>query len=179
MTAAPRTKVASRSRAQPRSSAIASVEGSPAQVLRRFRLVFNAVKAHFRDIERKVGLGGAQVWALSVIHEQPGIGVGDLARAMDIRQSTASNLVRSLVEARLAVAERKGIDRRTVQLRLLPDAVRLLRRAPEPFSGVLPQALARLDAKTLARLHEDLGKLIDLLGVSERHARTPLGQGSS
>lgn len=179
MIAARKTKVVSRSRAHTRSRAIAADEGSPAQVLRRFRLVFNAVKAHFRDIEKKVGLGGAQVWALSLIREQPGIGVGQLARAMDIQQSTASNLVRSLVEAQLAVAERNGVDRRTVQLRLLPDAARVLRRAPKPFSGLLPQALARLDAKTLARLHEDLGRLIDLLGISERHARTPLGQRSS
>ncbi|HBZ08040.1 MAG TPA: MarR family transcriptional regulator, partial [Massilia sp.] len=66
------------------------------RVLRQFRIVFNAVKNHFRQVERDAGLGGAQLWALSVIAQSPGIGVTDLARALDIHQSTASNLVRAL-----------------------------------------------------------------------------------
>jgi len=71
--------------------------GEPAaRVLRRFRLVFNAVKAHFQQVERSAGVGGAQLWALSIIREHPGRGVNDLARAMDVKQSTASNLVRAL-----------------------------------------------------------------------------------
>jgi DNA-binding MarR family transcriptional regulator len=78
-----------------------------ARVLRRFRIVFNAVKSHFRDIERRTGVGGAQLWALSIIAETPGVGVGALAVAMDIRQSTASNLVKSLI-AQGYVEPRKG-----------------------------------------------------------------------
>jgi len=68
------------------------------QVLRKFRQVFNAVKSHFQQVEKKVGVGGAQIWALSVVHNKPGIGMNDLALAMDIHQTTASNLVRSLVK---------------------------------------------------------------------------------
>ena len=65
-----------------------------AQVLRRFRVVFNAVRTHFQQVEKQVGLGGAQVWALSVVKDHPGIGMGGVAKSMDIHQSTASNLVR-------------------------------------------------------------------------------------
>ncbi len=63
------------------------------RVLRQFRQVFNAVKTHFQQVERQAGVGGAQVWALSVVRERPGIGMNDLARALDVRQPTASNLV--------------------------------------------------------------------------------------
>jgi DNA-binding MarR family transcriptional regulator len=84
-------------------------------VLRQFRVVFNSVKTHFQQVEKKVGVGGAQVWALSLIREHPGIGVTELARRMDIHQTTASNLVRSLVGAELVLAERKGSDRRAVR----------------------------------------------------------------
>jgi len=52
---------------------------TPAKVLRRFRVVFNAVRTHFRQIEKQVGLGGAQVWALSLIKDHPGIGMGGIA----------------------------------------------------------------------------------------------------
>jgi DNA-binding MarR family transcriptional regulator len=147
-----------------------------ARVLRRFRLVFNTVKAHFRSVERKSGVAGAQVWALGVVAAQPGLGVGALARAMDVHQSTASNLVRPLLEGGLLVAERSGDDRRAVQLRITPQGTRVLRKAPAPLTGVLPQALAQLDTATLARLDRDLGKLVDVLGGSTRGAKLPLGQ---
>jgi len=146
------------------------------RVLRRFRLVFNAVKSHFRQVEKQAGIGGAQLWALSIVRSRPGIGVNDLARAMDVQQSTASNLVKSLSQRELVAAEKRGLDRRSVQLRILPAGRRVLRRAPGPFSGVLPEALSELDPKTLQRLDADLGKLIEALGTDERAARTPLAQ---
>ena len=161
----------------PPSKKAASTEATePAvRVLRRFRLVFNAVKSHFRAVETKAGISGAQLWALSVVQAQPGLGVGDLARAMDVHQSTASNLLRALVEKNLVLAERGGTDRRAVQLKVTARGGRLLAKAPGPFSGVLPEALARLDQRTLARLDRDLAAVIEELGIDERGANVPLG----
>lgn len=151
--------------------------GEPAaRVLRRFRLVFNAVRTHFAQVEKKTGVGGAQLWALSIIRARAGIGVNDLARSMDVHQSTASNLVRSLVERELVVAAKDGPDRRAVQLRVTAAGGRVLKRAPGPLTGVLPQALGRLDAGTLKRLDTDLTALITALGADERGANIPLGQ---
>lgn len=146
------------------------------RTLRRFRLVFNAVKTHFRQVERLAGVGGAQLWALSVVRAAPGIGVGGLARAMDIHQTTASNLVRGLVAQHMLAAERNGADRRMVSLSVLPAGRAVLRKAPGPFAGVLPEALARLDRATLERLDHDLGLLINALGADEHAARIPLAQ---
>lgn len=67
-------------------------------VLRQFRVVFNAIKSHFQRVESQSGLGGAQLWALSIVSRHAGTEVGALAHAMDIHQSTASNLVRALVK---------------------------------------------------------------------------------
>jgi DNA-binding MarR family transcriptional regulator len=145
-------------------------------VLRQFRQVFNAVKAHFQQVERAAGLGGAQLWALSVIDGSPGIGIGGLASAMDVHQTTASNLVKALMSAGLVDSTRSGEDRRAVQLQVLPAGRRVLRSAPGPFSGVLPEALARLDQQTLVRLHSDLAVLIEMLKTDPRAARTPLAQ---
>jgi DNA-binding MarR family transcriptional regulator len=144
------------------------------QVLRQFRLVFNAVKTHFQQVEKQAGIGGAQVWALSVIADRPGIGVTDLAREMDIHQSTASNLVRGLLEQELIRADKDVIDRRSVRLTALPSARRLLLKAPGPFSGVLPQAIAELDPTTLRRLRKDLSALLELLHADRRAAHKPL-----
>jgi len=143
-------------------------------VLRQFRQVFNAVKSHFQQVEKTVGMGGAQVWALSVVREQPGIGVGALARAMSIHQSTASNLVRTLIDREMVVASKQGADRRAVQLNLLPAGARVLRNAPGPFAGLLPDALKALPPETLARLQTDLDQLIDRIAADEADAHVPL-----
>jgi DNA-binding MarR family transcriptional regulator len=147
-----------------------------ARVLRQFRIVFNAVKTHFRQVERDAGVGGAQVWALSIIHDAPGIGVTELARALDIHQSTASNLVKGLLDRKLVEATRDGPDRRTVALRLCAAGAAILDKAPAPFAGVLPGALASLDPATLSRMEADLGTLIVLLAADESGGGVPLAE---
>jgi DNA-binding MarR family transcriptional regulator len=156
-------------RAAVATAAVIHRDGDDARVrvLRQFRQVFNAVKTHFQQVEKKLGMGGAQVWALSVIRDTPGIGVGELARSMQVHQSTASNLVRTLVERELVATSKHGEDRRMVQLRLLPAGTRLLRRSPGPFAGVLPAALSTLDEKTLKRLEKDLARLLVALDADE------------
>jgi DNA-binding MarR family transcriptional regulator len=146
------------------------------RVLRRFRLVFNAVKTHFQQVEKQAGIGGAQLWALSLVRDQPGIGVSALARAMDVHQTTASNLVRSLVEHGFVESHRSGIDRRASQLKITRAGARVVARAPGPFTGVLPQALAKLDEGTLQRLDSDLAALLEMLDTDKRAARIPLAQ---
>lgn len=147
-----------------------------ARVLRRFRLVFNAVKTHFQQVEKQAGIGGAQVWALSVVRDQPGIGVGALARAMDVHQTTASNLVKALVEQDLVESHRSGVDRRAIQLKITRSGTRVLGRVPGPFVGVLPDALVRLDTQALGRLDADLDALLRVLDTDKRAARIPLAE---
>ena len=168
----PSAKKPARSAAHPDTE----LSASAIRVLRRFRIVFNEVKSHFRAVEKRAGIAGAQLWALSVIRDQPGIGVGQLARAMDVHQSTASNLLKPLLEEGLVVSDRAHADKRLVCLQLSASGAKALRKAPGPFTGVLPVALSQLDARTLARLERDLGALITLLGGDERAGQVPLGQ---
>lgn len=150
-------------------------EEQPAtRVLRRFRIVFNAVRSHFRSMEHSVGISGAQVWALSEVAARPGVGVNQLARTMDVHQSTASNLIRALLDAGLVLSEKGEVDRRSVHLRATARGLRVLAKAPTPFTGVLPEALQRLDSATLARMERDLDKLIRELQADPELARVPL-----
>ena len=145
-----------------------------AQVLRRFRTVFNAVRNHFRSVETSVGISGAQVWALSVVAANPGMGVGQLAGKMDIHQSTASNLVRALLEAGLVVSEKGEEDRRAVHLRATARGMKALAKAPAPLTGLLPDALQRLDAATLRRLDRDLERVIRELKADPEMGNLPI-----
>jgi DNA-binding MarR family transcriptional regulator len=144
------------------------------RVLRQFRIVFNAVKVHFRQVETAAGIGGAQVWALSVIQARPGIGVSELGRAMDVHQSTASNLVKPLLEREMVIAVKGKVDRRALALHLTEAGEAVLRAAPAPFSGVLPGALAGLDPRTLGRLEQDLDALITALEADRAGAEITL-----
>jgi len=143
------------------------------RVLRQFRIVFNAVKLHFRQVETAAGIGGAQVWALSVIQGRPGIGVSDLGRAMDVHQSTASNLVRALLDREMIRTVRDRDDRRALGLHLTDCGAAMLASVPGPFAGVLPGALAQLDPAILGRLEQDLDALIASL-QADRSAATTL-----
>ena len=147
---------------------------TPAQVLRRFRVVFNSVRTHFRDMEKIVGLGGAQVWALSIIKANPGIGVGGIAQNMQIHQSTASNLVKALQKRGFIEMAKAPEDRRSVCLKIRPEGTNLLKNVAGPFEGVLPVALSELKESTLKRLDKDLGELIVLLHADESAEEIPL-----
>ena len=145
-----------------------------AQVLRQFRQVFSAVRNHFYQMEKLAGVGGAQVWALSEVGRSPGLSMNGLARAMDVHQSTASNLVRQLVQRGLVRTEKSTLDRRSVCLYLQPTAQALLSQVPGPHQGLLPQALAQLSPQALQQLSQGLGELVGCLAVDESAARTPL-----
>lgn len=145
------------------------------RVLRLFRVIFNSVRKHQRRTENRAGVSGAHVWALSVIREHPGVGVNELAATMDIHQSTASNLLRTLVDEELVVVERDTEDKRAVRLKTTAKGNRLLRSAPGPYAGVLPEALLELDPKVLKRLERDLHDLVQGLSPREDGAQVPLG----
>lgn len=158
----------------PPSSPTTDSQPEAAQVLRQFRIVFGAVRRHFRRMEQQAGIGGASLWALSLIARQPGLGVGQLAALMDIHQSTMSNLLRNMVRDGLVQMERASHDRRFVELYALPTGLKLLGRVRGPYAGVLPDALDRLDPATLGRLQQDLARLIEAMNVDASAAQTPL-----
>lgn len=158
------------------SKPTANPSDSAAQALRQFRVVFNAVRTHFRQVEQETGLGGAQVWALSLIQKSPGLGVGDIASHMDIHQSTASNLVKVLLKKELITLSKSEGDKRVVELRVTPTGKKALKKMPGPFEGVLPDALRQLDEATLANLNRDLEKLVQLLATDEDAGSIPLAQ---
>jgi DNA-binding MarR family transcriptional regulator len=151
-----------------------STDDTAAQVLRKFRVVFNAIRSHFRDLEKEAGIGGAQVWALSLIHTTPGAGVGHIAKHMDIHQSTASNLVKTLVGKNLLTLTKSIQDKRSVELHITPEGSAILRKIPGPFEGVLPIALATLPLATLDRLNKDLADLTLALRADDEAGNIPL-----
>jgi DNA-binding MarR family transcriptional regulator len=68
------------------------------------------------------------------------------------------------------------VDKRAVHLYITKEGQRVLKKAPRPYSGVLPDALLELDPRTLKRLQRDLDELLAILSPDEDGAYKPLGQ---
>lgn len=141
------------------------------EVLEQFRVIVNSIRRHYRDVERRAGLTGAQLWALAQVARHPGSRVGELAKALAIHQSTASNLLRELERLQLVTRQRRGSDQRHVQLFASKKGQQVLRRAPQPLIGVLQQALSELRPTPLRDLHHQLAQVIRLMKVKSLAAR--------
>jgi DNA-binding MarR family transcriptional regulator len=129
-------------------------------VLELFRVVFRSIQRHYRSVQTRAGIGGAQLWALAQVAKSPGLKVGDLARGLAVHQSTASNLIRDLESLTLLTRRRQNEDKRMVRLYATSKGLTVLKRAPRPLIGVLQQALSELPSSNLNALRRDLSRLI-------------------
>ena len=139
-------------------------------VLRKLRVIFSSAKKHFRIVEEKCGISGAQLWALIEVRDHPGIRVSVLAQLMAIHRSTASNLLDKLQGRGLIERVRTDADQRVVCLHLTGRGQHVVATAPRPARGVVPDALGRLPREDLAGLNVHLDELLGRLRVRDRGA---------
>ena len=131
------------------------------QVLKKFRIIYGSIRQQFRDVEQTCGITGSQLWILQEVATTPDVGVSVLAERLSIHQSTCSQLVEKLVTRDLIIKERSKEDQRRVGLRLTESASKILRNAPGPAEGILPEALQTLPESALLALDN---ALIDVIG---------------
>jgi DNA-binding MarR family transcriptional regulator len=145
------------------------------QVLKKFRIIYGSVRQHFRDVEQSCGITGSQLWILHEIAGEPGIGVSELAIRLSIHQSTCSQLVEKLSVRNLVKKERSTEDQRRVGLHLTEEANAVLRQAPGPAEGLLPEALQSLPTEVLLSLDHNLVEVLgQLRNRDEKLADRPL-----
>ena len=154
----------------------ASPTPAAVEALKRFRAIFRSARHHLQDIEQRCGISGSQLWALSVVVERPGTRVKDLAQALAIQQSTASNLVEQLARQSLLRRERDRFDQRIVLLFPTEMGISTIERAPRPLAGILPNALSRLDPARLETLNLLLHEIAE--GLREHGGEPRAGQGA-
>ena len=144
------------------------------QALKQFRIIFGAVRHHFRDIESTCGISGSQLWLLHEIASHPELGISRRAENLSIHQSTCSLLVEKLVKKQLIEKQRLTADQRKVGLLVTAAGKEVLAKAPQPVDGVFPQILATMDANALQSLNSALEQVIIKLdakttGLSDQH----------
>lgn len=144
-------------------------------VLRQFRLIYGSVRKHFRDVEAACGVSGSQIWVLRDVAVSPDTGVSELAKRLSVHQSTCSQLVEKLAAPGLLSKVRSQADQRRVGLRITEAGRQVLRKAPGPAEGLLPEALRELPEVALRTLEVNLEQLIVHLQVNDKtDAKKPL-----
>ncbi|WP_223247245.1 MarR family winged helix-turn-helix transcriptional regulator [Sulfuriferula sp. AH1] len=168
-------RVACDSHSQQRNVMAGNKDSSTAQsTLRKFRTIFSAVRQHTQWVEAQCGISGAQLWVLYELAAQPGMRVSELANALAIKRSTASNLLDKIAQRGLIRRERGSPDQRAVHLYLTDAGVAVMTKAPQPAQGILIDSLSRLSPDELAALDQDLSKLMDLMGLTDSAGMEPV-----
>ena len=139
-------------------------------VVMKFRLIVNSTKRHFKWVETQCGINGAQLWVLWELGQEPGLSVTELAAAMAIHQSTASNLIDRLVRQKLIARKRVSDDQRVVTISLTNAGKRLLGRAPKPARGMLPEALHQLREAELTSLDKLFERVLDQMHATDKRS---------
>lgn len=148
-----------------------------AEALKKFRIIFAAVRQHFRAVEKACGVSGAQVWVLAALAGQSGMRVTELARQLSIHQSTASNLLHKTEKAGLVKRTRSQKDQRVVELDITDAGRAVLDKAPKPYTGLLPHTLNEMSEADLAGLNDSLNKVIGhMIHVDVTAAEQPLSK---
>ena len=154
--------------------------GAVLEVLTKFRLVINSTKRHYTWIEQQTGVNGALVWAMWELHLSPGLKVSEIADAMAIHQSTASNLLDKLQEKGLIKRDRSTDDQRVVRLFLTRAGKAMITRVPHPARGLLQEALFKLPPESLQTLNHLLEQLLREMNPANLKAlRKPLAESLS
>lgn len=139
-------------------------------VLKQFRLIYGSMRHHFRQIEVTCKISGSQLWMLHELKEAPGVGVSDLAHRLSIHQTTCSQLIEKLVARGYVLKTRSAADQRRVGLSITRTAAQVLKEAPGPAEGLIPEALSSLSEPTLRSLMANLGELIEGLHLQDHQA---------
>lgn len=139
-------------------------------VLKQFRLIYGSMRHHFRQIEATCNISGSQLWMLNELQKAPGIGVSDLAHRLSIHQTTCSQLIEKLVARGYVAKTRLVGDRRRVVLKITKTAASVLKEAPGPAEGLIPEALMGLSQASLESLMANLNELIEGLQLRDHQS---------
>lgn len=133
-------------------------------ITKQLRVVFRAVQAHSKTVEKSCGLSGAKLWMMWELFATPGVKVSELARTLTIHPSTCSNMLDQLEEKELVRRDRSNkVDQRAVHLYLTETGTTLLAKAPRPAQGTMSEALERLSDEYLNHLELGLSQLLEAM----------------
>ena len=141
------------------------VESGAAALVDAVRAVVHALRGTSRSAEQQLGVHGAELLVLRKLVDTPCASLAELATRTQTDPSTASVVVRGLVDRGLLTRSVAPDDRRRTPIAITPAGRQLLRRAPEPAHARVARAAAPLEAAELYALAQQLDAVAGRLVV--------------
>jgi len=151
-----------RSKAEPGAPALADVTS----VLDSLRRTVRAFRAAAQVAQERLGISGAQHFALQQLARGPAPSLNDLAARTLTNKSSLSVVVSRLVEGGFVRRTVSRADRRSVVLSLTAQGRRALERAPDSAQTRMIAALQRLSPGDLRALAATFARFTEELGIS-------------
>ena len=136
-------------------------------VLDGLRRIVRVLRESSREAESKLGVSGAQLFALKALSEARQLSLSELAERTRTHQSSVSVVVKRLVRSKLVARKASPEDARQLELSLTPQGRALLKRAPNAAQDRLilaVEALPRGERQALGRV---LAHLSEAMGAAE------------
>jgi DNA-binding MarR family transcriptional regulator len=142
-----------------------------ALIVQSLRRLFRAILEYSKAIQKKSGLSGPQVWALTILEAQPGLSARELAERMFVHPSTVTGIVSRLVHKGAITRTVDSKDRRGVRLSVTGAGRRILKTTPPPVQVGLTRALSALGPRRLRGLRSSLARIVR--GAEANRVRAP------
>jgi MarR family transcriptional regulator, organic hydroperoxide resistance regulator len=130
-----------------------------AEIVQTLRRLFRAIHEYSKAIQRKSGLSGPQVWALTILKAEAGLSARELAARMFVHPSTVTGIVNRLVRKGAITRTVDSKDKRGVRLSATRSGGRILKTTPPPVQVGLTRALAALPPRRLRDLRTSLARI--------------------
>ncbi len=137
-------------------------------VLDALRHIVRALRIASRAAEKRVGLSGAQLFALHKLADGRTLSLGELAARTLTHQSSISVVVQRLVERGLVRRQASRADGRRTEVTITSAGRARLRRAPQAAQDDLIAAVEHLQTAERRALVRTLTKLVSALGAVDR-----------
>lgn len=138
------------------------------QVLDGVRRVVQGLRESSREVERRTGLSGAQLFVLRRLSESEGLSINELANRTFTHQSSVSAVASRLVSAGLAERRTDPRDRRKRVLRITAKGQRALAAAPAAAQEALVETVLELPADVRRTVAGALARMADAMVVQRR-----------
>ncbi len=140
----------------------------PLDFLRLLWALDHALQAASKRMLLRYGVTSPQRFAIRFVGQSPGLGAGDLARALEDHPSTVTGILRRLGERGLVRRVVHPTDRRKVLLTLTDAGRRIETAMTGTVEGSVKRAFERLTQEEILTARRVLNLLVEALGEETR-----------
>lgn len=146
-------------------SASSEDSGDARRVMDALRRLVRALRLSSSEVERRLGISGAQLYVLVELEAAPRCSIGDIAKRTQTDPSSVSTVVARLVEQGLVARTADPIDARRAILGVTAKGRALVRKAGPPAQTRIVDALATMTPERRRSLAGSLDVLVTALGA--------------